>query len=38
VNVQGIASIDQHALIRKLGRLADEQLSDVKNAIRELLA
>jgi mRNA interferase MazF len=37
VNVQGFASIDQHALIRKLGRLSDEQLSAVKNAIRELL-
>ena len=37
VNVQGIASIDQHALIRKLGKLSDEQLSAVKNAIRELL-
>ena len=37
VNVQGIASIDQHALIRKLGKLSEEQLSAVKNAIRELL-
>ena len=30
VNVQGFASIDQHALIRKLGKLSDEQLSAVK--------
>jgi hypothetical protein len=25
VNIQGFAGIDQHALIRKLGRLSDEQ-------------
>jgi mRNA-degrading endonuclease toxin of MazEF toxin-antitoxin module len=37
VNVQGFASIDRHALMRKLGRLTTEQLSDVKDAIRELL-
>jgi hypothetical protein len=30
VNVQGIASIDQNALIRKIG----EQLSAAKDAIR----
>ena len=37
VNVQGFASIDQHALIRKLGKLSDAQHSAVKDAIRELL-
>jgi mRNA interferase MazF len=37
VNVQGIASIDQHALIRRIGKLSDAQLSAVKDAIRELL-
>jgi mRNA-degrading endonuclease toxin of MazEF toxin-antitoxin module len=37
VNVQGIASIDQHALIRKIGKLSDAQLSAVKGAIRKLL-
>jgi hypothetical protein len=35
--VQGFASIDQHALIRKLGKLSDEQLAAIKNVIRELL-
>lgn len=38
VNVQGLASIDQNALIRKLGRLPDSQMERVKSAIRELLA
>jgi mRNA interferase MazF len=37
VNVQGFASIDRHALIRKLGTLSDAQLSAVKDAIRKLL-
>lgn len=37
VNVQGFASIDRHALMRKLGRVTADQLSDVKDAIRELL-
>jgi mRNA-degrading endonuclease toxin of MazEF toxin-antitoxin module len=37
VNVQGIASIDQNALIRKIGKLPAEELSAVKDAIRELL-
>jgi mRNA interferase MazF len=37
VNVQGFASIDRHALIRKLGKLSDEQLSAVKDSIREML-
>ena len=38
VNIQGFAGIDQHALIRKLGRLSDEQFSAVKDAIREMLS
>ena len=37
VNVQGFASIDHHSLIRKLGRLTDGQLGEVKSAIRDLL-
>ena len=37
VNVQGLASIDKQALIRRLGRLSDEQFSAVKDAIRLLL-
>lgn len=37
VNVQGFASIDHHALLRKLGRLSEEQLAEVKAAVRELL-
>lgn len=38
VNVQGLASIDHHALIRKLGTLPAHQLDEVKNALRDLLA
>jgi mRNA-degrading endonuclease toxin of MazEF toxin-antitoxin module len=37
VNIRGFASIDQHALIRRLGKLSDGQFSAVKNAIREML-
>ena len=37
VNVQGFASIDQNALLRKLGRLPVAQLQMVKTAIRDLL-
>ncbi len=37
VNVQGFASIDQNALIRKVGKLPESQLESVKAAIRELL-
>ncbi|MFZ4774557.1 MAG: type II toxin-antitoxin system PemK/MazF family toxin [Terrimicrobiaceae bacterium] len=37
VNVQGFASIDQNALLRKLGRLSDVQFQLVKAAIRDLL-
>jgi mRNA interferase MazF len=37
VNVQGFASIDHHALLRKLGRLSEQQFSAVKGAIRDLL-
>ncbi len=37
VNVQGLASIDHRALIRKLGRLTALQLEQVKTAIRDLL-
>ena len=37
VNVQGFASIDQNALLRKLGRLPEAQLQMVKTAIRDLL-
>ena len=37
VNIQGLASIDQGALIRRLGRLPDPQLAAVKAAIRDFL-
>jgi mRNA interferase MazF len=37
VNIQGFASIDQHALIRKLGKLSNEQFSAVKDSIRDML-
>jgi len=37
VNVQGFASIDQGALLRKLGKLTDAQFGAVKAAIRDLL-
>lgn len=37
VNIQGFASIDQHALIRRLGKLPDSQFSEIKTAIREFL-
>lgn len=37
VNIQGFASIDRHALIRKLGKLANEPFSAVKDAIRDML-
>jgi mRNA interferase MazF len=37
VNVQGFASIDQNALVRKLGRLPEAQFKMVKTAIRDLL-
>jgi len=37
VNVQGLASIDQHSLERKLGLLTPSQIDAVKDAIRDLL-
>ena len=37
VNIQGFASIDRHALTRKLGVLAPVQLNAVKDAICDLL-
>ncbi len=37
VNVQGFASIDQNALLRKLGRLPEAQYQMVKAAVRDLL-
>ena len=37
VNVQGFASIDQNALLRKLGKLPEAQFQLVKTAVRELL-
>lgn len=38
VNIQGLASIDHHALIRRLGTLPTTQLHQVKAALRDLLA
>lgn len=37
VNIQGLASIDQHSLLRKLGKLNPSQLEAVKAAVRDLL-
>jgi len=37
VNVQGLASIDYHALEKKLGGLSQGQFEEVKSALRELL-
>jgi len=37
VNVQGLASIEQNSLERKLGRLLPSQFDAVKDAIRDLL-
>lgn len=37
VNIQGLASIDHHALIRKLGNLSGPHLATVKDALRDLL-
>lgn len=37
VNVRGFASIDQNAILRKLGRLPEAQFRMVKSAIRDLL-
>jgi mRNA-degrading endonuclease toxin of MazEF toxin-antitoxin module len=38
VNIQGLASIDHHSLIRRLGTLTQSQLNEIKDAIRDLLA
>jgi len=35
VNIQGLASIDHHSLVRKLGKLTTPQLDAVKAAIRD---
>jgi mRNA-degrading endonuclease toxin of MazEF toxin-antitoxin module len=37
VNVQGMASIDYHTLLRKMGALTGQQMADVKAALRDLL-
>ncbi len=37
VNIQGLASIDQNSLERKLGRLTTSQFEAVKDALRDLL-
>jgi len=37
VNIQGLASIDHHSLLRKLGKLTSSQREAVKAAIRDLL-
>ena len=37
VNIQGLASIDHHKLIRRFGKLGEEQFDAVKVALRELL-
>jgi hypothetical protein len=35
VNIQGLARIDHHSLVRKLGKLTTPQLEAVKAAIRD---
>jgi mRNA-degrading endonuclease toxin of MazEF toxin-antitoxin module len=37
VNVQGLASFDRNKLTRRFGKLNDDQLEEVKAAIRDLL-
>jgi mRNA-degrading endonuclease toxin of MazEF toxin-antitoxin module len=37
VNVQGLASFDQRKLTRRMGALTPAQMTEVKNAIRDLL-
>lgn len=37
VNVQGLASIDHHALMKKVGPLSGPSLESVKTALRDLL-
>lgn len=34
VNVQGLQAIQHHELLRKLGKLSDQQINEVKNALR----
>ena len=38
VNIQGLASIDHHALLRKLGTLSTVDMNAVKTALKDLLA
>jgi mRNA interferase MazF len=38
VNIQGLASIDHHALLRKLGTLSTLDMNTVKMALKDLLA
>ena len=37
VNVQGLASLDKSKLVRRMGRLSDQQIESVKDALRDLL-
>jgi len=37
VNVQGLASLDESKLVRRMGRLSDLQMKAVKDALRDLL-
>jgi mRNA interferase MazF len=37
VNVHGIASFDPHKLARRMGSLNDQQMAQVKSALRDLL-
>lgn len=37
VNVQGLASFDQRKLTRRMGALTPAQMTEVKNALRDLL-
>ena len=37
VNVQGLASLDHRKLTRRMGQLSPAQMTEVKNALRDLL-
>jgi len=38
VNVQGLASVDPHVLVRLMGRLDADTMSEIKAALREILS
>ena len=38
VNVQGLASLDRHLLVRRMGRLDPDTLTRIKSVLREILS